>query len=248
MKIERHDAVALLRIETGRANAIGPAWLDGMNAQLDALAGSDAKALVITGYDRFFSAGLDLPSLIPLDQPAMQTFIQNFSDTMLRLFDLRLPVVAAVNGHAVAGGCVLALQADYRMMADGDGKIGLNEVPLGIGLPAVVVETLRCQVPAASLMPIALEGRLHSPHEALELDLVHQVVAPEALLPTALEKAASLAALPSAAYAQVKRSLRRPVSRAIVDQNAHDSARWTETWFTEAGQARIKAAVARLKK
>jgi enoyl-CoA hydratase len=246
MKIERHDSVALLRIETGRANAIGPAWLDGMNAQLDAL--GDARALVITGYDRFFSAGLDLPSLIALSQPEMQAFIQKFSDTMLRLFDLRVPVVAAVNGHAVAGGCVLALQADYRFMAHGDGRIGLNEVPLGIGLPAVVIETLRCQVPASSLMPIALEGRLLSPHEAHELDLVHQVLAPESLLPSALEKAASLAALPAAAFAQVKRSLRRPVSRAIADQNAHDSARWTETWFTEAGQARIKAAVAKLKK
>ncbi len=248
MRIERKDAVALLRIETGRANAIGPAWLDGMNAELDALAASDARALVITGYGNFFSAGLDLPSLLPLDQPAMQAFIGRFNDTMLRLFDLTLPVVAAINGHAVAGGCVLALQADWRLMADGDGRIGLNEVPLGIGLPAVVVETLRCQVPASSLLPIALEGRLLSPHEAMELDLVRQVLPAERLLDTALEKATALASLPSAAFAQVKRSLRRPISAAITAQNAHDASRWTETWFSESGQSRIRAAVARLKK
>src|SRR3954471_3395122 len=102
MKIERKESVALLRMDLGKANAIGPAFLDALNARLDEI--GEARALVITGYDTFFSAGLDLPSLIDLDQAAMRAFITRFSATMARVFALPLPVVAAVNGHAVAGG------------------------------------------------------------------------------------------------------------------------------------------------
>src|SRR5258705_6278664 len=109
----------------------------------------------------------------------MRELITLFSRTMLRLFELPLPVVAAVNGHAVAGGCVLALQADHRLMSDApEARIGLKEVALGIRLPAVVVETLRCQVPAAALVPVALEGRLFAPSEALGVGLIHQVAVP----------------------------------------------------------------------
>src|SRR6267378_127387 len=90
----------------------------------------------------------------------MRGFIRRFDAVMLRIFELPIPLIAAVNGHAVAGGCVLALQADIRIGADREARIGLNETQLGIGLPAPVVETLRWQVPGSSLAPLALEGRL----------------------------------------------------------------------------------------
>lgn len=248
MQLERHDAVAVIRIDTGRANAINPSWLERMNALLDEVAASDARALVITGHGNAFSAGLDLPALLALDHPAMQAFIGRFSDTMLRIFDCPLPVVAAINGHAIAGGCVLALQADCRYITDRDCKIGLNEVPIGLGLPTVVVETLRCQVPPASLLPIALEGRLLSPREALELDLVHNVLPDNRLFAHALERAKALAELPPEAFAGVKASLRRPASEAVARDRERDAARWAATWFSPTAQARIAAAVARLKK
>lgn len=246
MKIERIEDVALIRIDTGKANAIDARWLARMNEVLSELAESNARAVVVTGVGPFFSAGLDLPSLLPLDRAAIQAFIQSFNDTMLRLFEVRLPMAAAVNGHAVAGGCVLALQADYRIMADGPYKIGLNEVPLGLGLPAVVLETLRGQVPAASLFPIALDGRLLSPHEALELELVHEV-APEAqLVERAVAWARERGKLPQVAFQQVKHSIRRPTIQTVKEANQRDASRWAESWFSEAGQQRIHEAVERL--
>ena len=245
MHIERHGDVALLRMQLGKANAIGPEFLDAMHARLDEL--GPARALVVTGYESFFSAGLDLPSLIGLDEPKMRTFIARFSATMLRLFRLELPVVAALNGHAVAGGCVLALQADLRLAADVPLKIGLNEVPLGIGLPAVVLETLRAQVPPASMLPIALEGRLVDATEALKLGLLHEVYAKPQLLERALARASELARLPPAAFAQVKRNLRAPIAESV-ERASDDPARWTSTWFTPEAQERIRATVARLKK
>jgi enoyl-CoA hydratase len=244
MQIERHDDVALLRMNRGKANAIDAGWLDALNGILDSL--GDARALVMTGYDNFFSGGLDIPKLLPLDEPQLRAFIERFNQTMLRLFTLHLPVIAAVNGHAIAGGCVLMMQADIRYAIDEGAKIGLNEVMLGIGLPAVVLETLRCQVPQSSLVPIALEGRLFSPKEAREVGLVEELVPKDNLLDRALQQARAMAALPRVAFADVKRSVRALAVRRIGESTPGDSARWTSTWFSPEGQERIRAAAARL--
>src|SRR5712692_3958776 len=215
MQLERVGEAMVLRMRAGKANAIGPAWLQRMYSLLDDVLAARARALVITGYEGFFSAGLDLPALDALDERAMGSFMSGFSRTMLRIFELPLPVVAAVNGHAIAGGCVLALQADVRIAADRDLRIGLNETQLGIGLPAIVLETLRFQVPGTSLAPIALEGRLFSPREALQLGLVHEVVPEAELLDRAMQRAKALAALPPYGVRQVKAALRRPVADAV---------------------------------
>jgi enoyl-CoA hydratase len=246
MRIERHGSVALLHLESGKVNAIGPQFVEGLNGLLDQL--GDAKAAVITGRGSAFSAGLDLPTLVDLDRPTMNRFIEAFNAIMLRVFELPFPVVAAVNGHAIAGGCVLALQADVRMAADRDARIGLNETQLGIGLPTVVLETLRAQVPASSLAPIALEGKLFSPREALALGLVHEVVPEGELLEKALQRAQALAALPGPGVRQVKAALRKPVSDLVRATGSAYSAHWVESWLDPAAQATLRAAVARLKR
>ena len=238
MRIERQGEVAVLRLESGKVNAIGPAFLEQLNGLLDGL--GEAKAAVVIGRGNTFSAGLDLPALVELEKPAMRAFIGQFNATMLRLFELPIPLVAAVNGHAIAGGCVLALQADLRLLADRDARIGLNETQLGIGLPAVVLETLRCQVPPQSLALIALEGRLFSPRDALQVGLVHEVV-PEAEL---FDKA--LAALWPAGVRQVKSALRAPVAARIRELDAMQSDKWVESWLS--AEPVLRATVARLKK
>ncbi len=245
MELHRDGEVALLRIQAGKANAINAAFLERLGALLGEL--GDARALVITGHQGFFSAGLDLPALLTLERAGMKSFIDGFSASMQRLFELPLPVVAAVNGHAIAGGCVLALQADYRVITDAACRIGLNEAQLGIGLPPVVVETLRCQVPASSLLPIALEGRLFEPQEALKVGLVHEVVPAASLEVRALAKARELAAIAPTSYRQIKESLRRPALEAIRAGSGLQADGWVATWFSAGGQERIRAAVEKLK-
>jgi enoyl-CoA hydratase len=248
MQLERVGAVALLRMSAGKANAINPRFLEVLGTLLDELEAAPPGALVLTGEGRAFSAGLDLPALIDFDAPSLTAFIRRFSDTMLRVFRLPWPVVAAVNGHAIAGGCVLALQADERLMAQGEARIGLNEVRLGIGLPAAVVETLRFQVPGRSLVRIAAEGGLFSAEEALTLGLVDEVVGASALLQRALERAAALAAIPSLAFAQVKASLRRPVLERLKANEALDAASWVATFQAPAAQKLLRDVVFQLTK
>ena len=239
MRIERQGNVAVVVLEWGKANAISLAFLDALDGLLDQL--GDAGAAVIAAQGPIFSAGLDLPALVELSPAAFRVFIDRFSEVMLRIFELPMPVVAAVNGHAIAGGCALALQADVRIMAgDKNAKIGLNEAKLGMGLPPVILEALRAQVPARSLVPIALEGRLHSAEEALGLGLIDQIASDARA--AAVERAAQLA---SPGAAQIKAALRAKVSALI---RAAGNEGWTETWFAPAAQERIRAAVARLGK
>jgi enoyl-CoA hydratase len=246
MLIEPHGDVALLRLQGGKANAMTAEFLTDLVRLVEELEASDARAAVITGDGPHFSAGLALPALMKMDRASLREFIDIFAAAMLSVFRCELPVIAAINGHAVAGGCVLALQCDLRLMAEGKGKIGLTEVQLGIGLPAVVVEPLRLQVPPTSLFAIALEGRLFGPGEAYTLRLVDDVCPGETLERLALERASALARTPRAGYAQAKAALRRPAVEAIAANGEAERERWLETWFSDEAQKRLGEAVAKL--
>src|SRR2546422_2876914 len=131
MRIERDGEVALIRLENGKANAIGPSFLDRLESLLGQL--GDARAAVITGQGSAFSAGLDLPALVDLDRVRMRAFVLRFETAMMRVFELPIPLVAAVNGHAVAGGGGLARQADVRLRAGPAAPFGRNERRPGAG-------------------------------------------------------------------------------------------------------------------
>ena len=236
MRIERQGKVAVLVLQWGKANAMNLAFLDALDGLLDGV--GDAGAAVITGQGSIFSAGLDLPALVDLPAASFRAFMDRFTAVMLRIFELPIPVVAAVNGHAIAGGCALALQADVRVMAGG--KIGLTEAQLGLGLPPVILEVLRAQVPARSLVPIALEGRLFSPEEALALGLVDEVVGDARA--AAVLRAGQLV---TPGGSVIKAALRAGVAERV---RAAGNGGWTETWQKPAAQVLIRAAVARLTK
>ncbi|HTJ42838.1 MAG TPA: enoyl-CoA hydratase/isomerase family protein [Kofleriaceae bacterium] len=248
IEIVRHGEVAVLHVRAGKGNAMSPTMLTALRAAVTDVDRSDARALVITGDSGFFSAGLALPEIIDFDRAQAREFIDLFADAMRTVLVATLPVVAAINGHAIAGGCVLALQCDARLAANAPIKIGLNEVQLGIGLPAVVVEVLRLRVPASSLAPIALEGNLFEPARARELGLIDELVAPPEHLARAIARASELARGPRAAFAQVKSALSRHAVGAIDAIGADERERWLDTWFTPSAQTILRAAVARLKK
>src|SRR5262245_32635911 len=115
-------AIRVIRLAGGKANAMDDALFDEIERSVDDLERGPARAGVITGYERFFSAGLALPKLLDLDRPAMKAFIEHFQRAMTRVFACEKPLVAAINGHAIAGGCVLALMCDWRICVDGGAK------------------------------------------------------------------------------------------------------------------------------
>jgi enoyl-CoA hydratase len=231
MRCEIAGDVAVVRLEGGKANAMNDAFLDGLDRAFGEFESSGARAAVITGYATYFSAGLDLATLATLPRADLRSFLSKFHRVMVRVFGCPRPVVAAVNGHAIAGGCVLAMQADRRVAADGAFKIGLNETRIGIGLPPVVVETMRMRLPAASWNEVMLEGLLFTPEEARSRGLVDDVVAPGRVESAALDAAQGLASIPAAAFAQVKASLRGPALRALAADVGPAHEAWLDTWF-----------------
>ncbi len=243
------DEISILRVHGGKANAMSGEVLDAIERLIDGFEASPARAAVLVGYERYFSAGLALPLLVDLERPAMRRFIARFGDVMLRVFRCARPIVAAINGHAIAGGCVLALQCDWRVMVDSsDTRIGLNETQLGIGLPSSVLEPLKLAVPAASLVPIAYEGRLFAPAEAHALGLVHELAGAGELEAHAVARAQALATVPSTAMAQVKLGLRRPALEAIARFADEETERWLDTWYSPAARERLQAAVVKLRR
>ncbi len=246
MEIQRHAEVAVIALRAGSANAMDEAFLRGLLRLFDQLESSDARAAVLTGYDTFFSAGLAIPALLKRPRDALRSFMMLFENAMRRVFACPLPVVAAVNGHAIAGGCVLALQCDLRLIADSNIKIGLSEVQLGIGLPPCVIEPLRFHLPASALAPIAIGGALFAPSEAKSLGLADEVLPAGELLSRAVDRARALAGGTPRAVAQIKEALRRPTLERMETESARQLEGWLDTWFSSAAQERLAHAAARI--
>jgi enoyl-CoA hydratase len=240
IQVDHVDGVALVRMNAGRGNAMGRAFLTSLR---EAALSVRAGAAVVIGSGRVFSAGLDLPELVALDRPAMRDAIELLESTMEAIYTLEVPVVAAINGAAIAGGCVLALNCDRRVIAQG-ARIGLTEAALGIGLPPTALEPLREAVPASSLAPIALEGGLFEAERALALGLVDEIAGSD-VEARAIALAAALAANGSA-YAQIKRALRAPALARMRAAREREIEAWLDTWFSPLGRARLEAQVEKL--
>jgi enoyl-CoA hydratase len=208
IRYERKDGVGLVTLDDGKANAMQGEFIEALGRLLDS-AEKDAEvgALVLTGRPGFFSAGLDLKVLPTLPGGALREVLIGFFRTMLRVHAFPKPVVAAVNGHALAGGCVLALACDQRLGAEGSYRVGLSEVAVGIALPSVVIELASPALNPVRRREAMLFGRVYDPAGAREVGFLHELCPPEALLERALSAAAALAALPGAAFVETKRRL-----------------------------------------
>ena len=198
-----HDKVAVVTLDDGKVNAMTRPFFEGLNAALDQ-AEKDAGALVITGRPGAFSAGLNLKVLPTLPPDELRRTLTAFGKTMLRVFTFPMPTIAAVSGHAIAGGAMLAFACDMRYLADGPFRLHLNETAIGLPLPTWALMLGQSAVPKRWHTEAMLLARAYSPAEALERDIVDDVVPPEQLLERALTAAAPLTALNRAAYATSK--------------------------------------------
>jgi enoyl-CoA hydratase len=215
--------VALLRMAHGKANALDLDLCNALTTELEAYRRSAAKALVVTGSGRIFSAGVDLVRVVNEGAPYLRAFLPAVSRAFETLFSLLKPVVAAVNGHAIAGGCVIACAADSRVMARAPGRIGIPELLVGVPFPVVPLEIMRFAAPS-HVQALINRGATLTPDDALGYGLVDAVVDPDRVVDEAMAVAESLAAIPAAAFALTKRQLREPVLERIHVGAALDAA------------------------
>jgi len=206
---EKRGPVARIGLDDGKANAMSVPWFEALSAALDRAEADGAGALVIAGRAGFFSGGLNLKLLPTLSKDELRHLSETFARTMLRVHGLGLPTVAAVTGHAIAGGAVLAMACDARVLTDGAFKLQLNEVAIGIPMPRWMAFIASSVVPSHLVTDALLHARAYAPAEALALGMASAVEkAPEAAEAAAFALAERLALLPRAAYAESKRRLR----------------------------------------
>jgi enoyl-CoA hydratase/carnithine racemase len=248
MKLEKNNSVSILRLNNGKANALSADVFDEVGSLITNFLDSDSKALVLTGSTGFFSGGLELPAIVDYSREELKEFMNKFESMLLKIFTSNKPIICAVNGHAIAGGLVIALQCDYRIASTGKYKLGLLETKLGIGLPLLPLESLRAQVPVKSWMRIAFEAELFNPETALELGIVDEVVSAEELEIAAINKAMKLGEIPQSAFDQVKQGFRISHMENIENNKEKVLEQWLDTWFSDEGRSRVTAQVASLTK
>lgn len=245
--IERseHDGILTLRLAHGKVSALDLELAEGLALAFAEAVNSDARAIVITGTGSSFSAGVDLFRLVDSGDEYVERFFPAMTKMFLELFALPKPVIAAVNGHAIAGGCILTLAADYRLMAAGNGRIGIPELAVGVPFPPSVLEAVRFAVPPQHLQMLIYTARTVVPDDALRFGLVDEVVAPETLETRAMEMARQLGAIPSEIFALTKRQLR---DRAIAHAKRYTSELADDVrdlWRKPETHARIREYLAR---
>jgi enoyl-CoA hydratase len=209
------EGVASIRIDDGKVNAMGPAFFDELNAALDSAEQQQVGAVVLIGRAGYFSAGLNVKLLPTLPPDEITRTLQAFGHTLLRVWTLPIPTVAAVTGHAVAGGLFLALACDTRLVARGAFRLHANEHAIGLPLPSWALAITESAVPTASYNELMLHARAFSPDEALARGMINGVEDSDRLEAAAGGLGTRLKGIAGSAYAASKRRLRaRPLEWA----------------------------------
>jgi enoyl-CoA hydratase/carnithine racemase len=235
VSIEDHDSLAIIRLNNGVTNAISPALVVDLSAAVKQVQGQFI-GVVLAGGEKFLSIGFDLPGLLQLDRDGVTEFFYNFNRAALALFTLPLPTACAITGHATAGGTILALTCDYRFAATGKKLMGLNEVKLGVPVPYLADLILRQIVGDRAATEILYLGDLVPTSEAARIGLVDEVLQQDEVEDRALEKVATLAALPRPAFEAIK--VNRVEAIRIRYEENYESKHETflDCWFTEQTQ------------
>jgi enoyl-CoA hydratase len=209
------------------------------------LRSSTVKAVVLTAQGAMFSAGVDLIRTSEGGTAYVREFLPALNAMFDAVFHFPRPVVAAINGHAIAGGCVLACCADRRLMAAGNGRIGVTELLVGLPFPALAFEIMR-HVTTPRYFPTAIyHGETFPPEGGVERGWVQEIVAPEQLKSHALAVARTLAARPESTFAMTKRQMQMPANERMAREGKDIDSAVIDIWAAPAATATIREYVTR---
>jgi enoyl-CoA hydratase/carnithine racemase len=240
---ENHGAIRVLYLSRPKANALNHAMVDQISSAVRA-AGADhaVRALVLASdQQRFFSAGFDVAEVFAYDRNALSAHLLAYGNLLARLHTFPKPTVAALTGHAYAGGAILALTTDFRVMAQGAFNFALIEINLGISLPPAVYSMLAAVVGPRHARRMVLTGEEVPPERALEIGLIDEMADPEHTLAQALQIAQLLADKSPQAYAAIKEAARHGISHGLTPESY---APPIDLWFTPEAEERKRSVLA----
>lgn len=241
-----HGPVRELRLAKPPANAFDPELVAALHGHVSRAPTEGARAIVISGAPGMFSAGLDVPALITLDREDILDFWRAFYALLGGVAASEIPVGAALTGHSPAGGAVLAVFCDYRVMAEGRYKIGMNEVQVGLAVPHLIQYATKRLVGVRQGDHLLIGGRLVLSEEALCLGLVDEVVPEGEVVGAAIAWAESLLSLPPKAMLETRRRARQDLVSQFEQIGDSEYREMASAWFSVETRATIQALVQRL--
>ena len=246
IRLERSGALVTARMDKPRGNAIDEPFVQELVQVAGQLASDPGVrgVLLASAHPKLFCPGLDLVTLLEYDRAGMERFMRLFAEAVWALYSLRKPVVAAIGGHAVAGGCILALTADYRVLKRGGVQIGLNEVKVGVPLPWSVAVLLRASVPPSSLTQVALLGRNFADDDAVGVGLADQLADADGFEDFCRARLEEFADKDPDAVAVTKVYLRAGPLAEMRARERDEQRTWLDRWFSDGTRERIRAIVA----
>ncbi len=244
LKVETRENVSILRFDNGVTNAITMDMLHDFSVSLKEIKDQNTDTnhgVVLVGNSKFFSMGFDLPALVKEDRKGMSGFFYKFNEIVLELYTLPFPTIAAVSGHAAAGGCIFALGCDFRF-ADPKKKMGLNELLLGLPAPYLVDMILRQVTNDRVATTLLYQGDFIKASEAQASGLIDKLFLPDDVEKNAIEKAANLASTPGPAFAAIKANRVEGI-RALYEKNYKEKNEiFLDCWFSKPVQALLMEA------
>ncbi|WP_432714630.1 enoyl-CoA hydratase/isomerase family protein [Pedobacter sp.] len=233
IKVTIKDRLAIITLNRGKSNALNREMITELTDMFNNIdADSNIGGVMITGQEKFFSAGLDLMELYHYNKEEVKSFWQLFFKFAATIIAFKKPLVAAINGHSPAGGCVIALACDARVMAEGKFIIGLNEVPVGIIVPNSIFQIYSFWLGKANASRSLLEGKLFSPEEALKIGLVDELVNGDSILTAAERHARKYMAFESNTWQQSKLNIRKELIEATTADQSEVLELMLEQWWS----------------
>ena len=243
--VEYHAPVSVLKLNHGITNALNPQLIHELAENLRMVRDdSTVRGLVLGSSNvKFFSIGLDIPELFELAVEDFAAFYGTFNRVCLDLYTLPKPTIAAIPGHAIAGGCILALCCDYRFIAQGRKLMGLNEIKLRVPVPYPADCILRQVVGMQNAGEIMGTGEFYQPEKLLQMGMVDQVLPLDQVLPKAIEKARLGDSLSYEAFETNKRNRVEKVKAQVLEHLAEQEQVFVERWYSDEGRERLREAI-----
>lgn len=247
--LTKKENYAIVEMKRGKSNPINQEFVTEFNQTLnELLESSEIEGAIIIGQERFFSAGLDIPELYGYNGPEFNKFWRSFMHLILSLSKFDKPLIAAITGHAPAGGCIIANGCDYRVMTQGDFKIGLNEIPVGIVVPRGVYAQYSMWLGSKTAYQYLMEGMLYNPEHAKKIGLVDEVVPMEKVLETAEKKLKQYLQYEQNGWRATKTQLRKHVIDVMESMTEEEMNMFQQQWWNENVRKMMEEFIAKLKK
>lgn len=247
--VDNQGATQIITLNRGRANPIDLTMVTELRETLrEAKIDPEIKGLILTGQKDFFSAGLDVVELYGYDKEEMAVFWESFAELIAELAYCPKPIIAAISGHSPAGGCVLALCCDQRIMAQGKYTIGLNEISVGIVVPRPIYHLYAYNLGQRQAHQFLLEGRLFLPEEALQVGMIDAIVPADQLMAEAHKRMDTYLSFDSQTWQSSKRNLRAELFEQLTPAFEPTFAETLENWWRPESRATLETMIKNLKK